>query len=140
MNKYVREMMMESSPVNNLQIEPGKKFFTAQARRAHVREYQSSGESMIVYCDKHHLSLSTFKTWVTKYGEKKVPAQFVPMVIASKNITPATSQTKSLLCCEIHTDNIKIIFPEVSDIETLIQFIRGLSHANPVKSTGNIVL
>ena len=64
-------MMIEKIEENILQIEPEKKFFTAQARRAHVRAYQSSGESMIAYCDKHHLALSTFKTWVTKYGEKK---------------------------------------------------------------------
>ena len=132
--------MVENISENNLQIEPGKKFFTAQARRAHVREYQMSGESMIVYCDKRHLALSTFKTWVTKYGEKKVPAQFVPMVIASRNTSSEISKTKSLLCCEIHTGAIKVVLPEITNIETLIQLIRGLSHANPVKSTGNIVL
>lgn len=134
------ETMVENISENNLQIEPGKKFFTSQARRAHVRQYQTSGESMIAYCDKHHLALSTFKTWVTKYGEKKIPAQFVPIVVSPKNTTSESSKTKSLQYVEIHTGNIKIIFPEVSNIETLIQFIRGLSHANSVKSTGNIVL
>ena len=133
-------MMIEKIAENNLQMAPSRKFFTAQARRAHVREYQASDESMIVYCDKHHLALSTFKTWVTKYGEKKIPAQFVPMLITPKNTTPAISKTKSLLCCEIHTGDVKIIFSEISDIETFIQFIQGLSRANPVKSTGNIVL
>lgn len=132
--------MVENNSGNNLQIEPGKKFFTAQARRAHVCEYQSSGEPMIAYCDKRHLALSTFKTWVKKYGEKKIPARFVPMVVAPKNTMPEAGKAKLLQCVEIHTHNIKIIFKEVSDIETLIPFIRGLSHANPVKSTGNIVL
>lgn len=132
--------MMENSPVNNLQREPGKKFFTAQARRVHVRAYQSSGESMIAYCDKHHLALSTFKTWVTKYSEKSVLAAFVPVTMLPKNPDKGISKTKASQRVEIHTGDIKIIFQEISDIETLIQFIRGLSHANPVKSTGNFVL
>lgn len=133
------EMMIEKIEENNLQIEPNKKFFTAQARRAHVREYQASNESMIAYCDKHHLSLSTFKTWVTKYGEKKIPAAFVP-IVASKNISAEISKSKALPLVEIHVNNIKIIFPEISDTEVLIQLIRGLSHANPTKSASNIVL
>ena len=131
--------MIENKSENNLPIEQHKKYFTVQARRAHVRAYQTSGESMIAYCDKHHLALSTFKAWVTKYGEKKIPAAFVP-IIASKNISAEISKSKALQLVEIHVNNIKIIFPEISDIETLIQLIRGLSHANPVKSTGNIVL
>lgn len=134
------ENNVEKIAENNLPVEQHKKYFTAQARRAHVREYQFSGKSMIVYCDQHHLALSTFKTWVTKYGEKKIPAQFVPMVVASKNSISEMSKTRSLQRVEIHIGDIKIIFPETSDIEILIQFIRGLSHANPTKSTGNIVL
>src|SRR3990167_6521331 len=121
--------MIENKPENNLKIEPGKKFFTAQARRAHVRSYQASGESMIVYCEKHHLALSTFKTWVTKYGEKVIPAQFVPMTLASKNPNDTLKKTKSLSQIEIHAGNIKIVISEVPNVETLIQLIKGLSHA-----------
>ena len=132
--------MIENNPENNLQIESGKKFFTAQARRAHVRAYQSSGQSMIMYCDKHHLALSTFKTWVTKYGEKLIPAQFVPMTLASKNPNDAFKKTKSLSKIEIHAGDIKIVISEVANVETLIQLIKGLSHANSTKSSGNLVL
>lgn len=125
---------------NNLQIEPGKKFFTAQARRAHVREYQTSGESMIVYCDKHHLALSTFKTWVTKYGEKKIPAQFVPIATTLKNSPTEINEAKSLSRVEIHKGDIKIVVFDTTKIETLIQLIKGLSYANHAQSTSNIVL
>ena len=76
---------------------------------------------------------------MTKYGEKKIPAAFVP-IVASKNISTEIKKTKALQLVEIHINNIKIIFPEISDTEMLIQLIRGLSHANPAKSTGNIVL
>lgn len=133
------KMMIENNIENNIETNPSKIFLTAQARRSHVRAYQTSGESMIAYCDKHHLALSTFKAWVTKYGEKKIPAQFVP-IVASKNISAEIKKTKALQLVEIHVGNIKIIFPEISDTEMLIQLIRGLSHANPVKSTSNIVL
>ncbi len=132
-------MMVENNLENNIEIDPSKNFLTAQARRAHVRAYQTSGESMIAYCDKHHLALSTFKAWVTKYGEKKIPAAFVP-IVASKNISTEINKSKALQLVEIHVNNIKIIFPEISDTETLIQLIKGLSHANSTKSTGNIVL
>lgn len=126
--------MIENNPDNNPQTEAGKKFFTVQARRVHVRSYQTSGESMIAYCNKHQLALSTFKTWVTKYGEKKVPAAFVPMVVASKNLPMEIAKTKSLQGVEIHVCDIKIIFSEISHLETLIQLIRELSYANPAKS------
>ncbi len=133
-------MMIEKTVENILQIEPGKKFFSAQARRAHVRAYQSSTESMIVYCDKHHLTLSTFKTWVTKYGEKKIPAQFIPITTAPKNSLTEISEAKSLSRVEIHKSDIKIVVFDTTNIDTLIQLIKGLSYANPAKSTGNIVL
>lgn len=131
--------MMEDNSENNLQVEPCKKFFTGQMRRAHVRAYQISGESMIAYCGKHHLALSTFKSWVTKYGEKIIPASFVPMTLASKN-SDETKKVKLLPHIEIHTGDIKIVVHNATDTETLIQLIRGLSHANPAKSTGNLVL
>ena len=131
--------MTESNSENNLPIEQHKIYFTAQARRAHVRAYQASGESMVAYAGKHHLVLSTFKGWVTRYGEKAIPAAFVP-ISPFKNTLIEVKKTKSLQHVEIHAGNIKIIFPEISDTETFIQLIRGLSHANPVKSTGNIVL
>lgn len=70
---------MTESIIENIPISaPNKYYFTAQARRAHVRAYQTNGESMIGYCEKHHLALSTFKAWVTKYGEKKAAPGFVP--------------------------------------------------------------
>lgn len=131
--------MIESNLENNLEAEQHKKYFTAQARRAHARAYQTSGESMVAYASKHHLVLSTFKGWVTRYGEKKIPAAFVP-ITSPKNTLAEVKKTKSLQHVEIHAGNIKIIFPEISDTEMLIQLIRGLSHANPAKSTGNIVL
>lgn len=132
--------MIKTNPENNLAKNSRKKFLTAQARRAHVRAYQFGNESMIAYCDKHNVVLSTLKSWVKKYGEKKMPAQFVPMLVSAKNTTPEISKTKSSFCCEIHVGDIKIIFPEISDVGTVIQLIRGVSHANPVKSSNNIVL
>lgn len=53
--------MIENNSENNLPIEQHKKYFTAQARRAYVRAYQASDESMVAYSDKNRLVLSTFK-------------------------------------------------------------------------------
>ena len=134
--------MTENNSENNLQIEPGKNFFTRQARRAHVRAYQVSKESMIAYVARHQLVLSTFKGWVSRYGEKVIPAQFVPVTTPAKgaNANNDTTKIQPSPCVEIHIDDIKIIFPQAPTTETLIQLIRGLSHANPAKSTSNIVL
>ena len=131
--------MIENNLENNLPTEQHKRYFTAQARRAHVRAYQASGESMVAYAGKHHLVLSTFKGWVTRYGEKVIPSAFVP-IVSPKNTLAEIKKTKSLQHVEIYAGNIKIIFPEISDTETLVQLIKGLSYANPTKSTGNIVL
>lgn len=132
--------MIENNPENSSPKNLNKKYFTAQARRAHVREYQASGEPMIFYCDKRHLALSTFKLWVTKYGEKKIPAQFVPIAVAPKIPDEKIKNPESWLRVEIHVGDIKIIAPEVPDVKTLIQLIRGLSHANSAKSTDNLLL
>jgi hypothetical protein len=101
---------------------------TAQARRAHVRAYQASGESMVAYCEKNHLALSTFKSWVTKCGEKKIAPNFIPVV--TKNIQQS-SQSKPVAFCniEIHARGIKFVIPEIADTNSLIQLIQGLSHA-----------
>lgn len=131
--------MIENKSENNLPIEQHKKYFTAQARRAHVRAYQAAGESMVAYVDKNRLVLSTFKGWVTRYGEKAIPAAFIP-ITPSKSTLTEISKTESLQRVEIHVGDIKIIFPEMHNTETFIQLIRGLSHANSAKSTGNIVL
>ena len=132
--------MTEINSADILQIEPGKKFFTRQARRAHVHAYQTSGESMVAYVARYQLVLSTFKGWVTRYGEKVIPAQFVPVTVSDKNGNKEICKILSPKCVEIHTGDIKIIFPEAPAIEALIQLIRGLIHANPAKSTSNLVL
>ena len=72
--------MTESISENISRSVLKKYYFTAQVRRAHVRAYQISGESMVAYCKKNHFALSTFKAWVTKYGKKKFKDQdcFLP--------------------------------------------------------------
>lgn len=134
--------MTENNSANILKIEPGKKFFTRQARRAHVHAYQTSGKSMLAYVAQHQLVLSTFKGWVTRYGEKIAPSQFVPVTVSPTKINKEKeiSKTLSPTCIEIHAGDIKVIFSEAPAIETLIQLIRGLSHANPTKSTSHLVL
>ena len=112
--------MIENKSEHNLTVEQHKKYFTAQARRAHVRAYQVSGESMVAYADKNRLVLSTFKGWVTRYGEKAIPAAFIP-ISPSKNALTEISKTKSLQRVEIHIGDIKIIFPEMHNTEILIQ-------------------
>ena len=133
--------MSEDNSQNDLQTPaPNKYYFTAQARRAHVRAYQVSGETMIAYCEKNHLSLSTFKTWVSKYGEKKVPAAFIPITVPVKTQTNELKKLPAAQRLEIIAGGLKIYLPEINDIDVVIKLIKGLSHANSVKSTGDLVL
>lgn len=132
--------MSEDNPQNNLQAPPNKYYFTAQARRAHVRQYQSNSETMIAYCEKNHLALSTFKAWVSKYGEKKAAAAFIPITVPIKNETNEFKKLPTSQRLEIITGAIKIVLPEINDIAVVIKLIKELSNANTVKSTGDLVL
>lgn len=112
-----------------------KRFLSAQARRVHVKAYQVSGESIIAYCEKHHLALSTFKSWVRKYGEKKISPAFIPVI---RKTTDKTEEAAPIHCqfrnVEIHLNGIKVVISEVIDFHAFTQFIKGLSDAtNTVK-------
>lgn len=117
--------MIENKSEENRQIEQPNPYFTAQAKRAQVREYQAGGESMIAYGDKPHLALSTFKIGATKYGEEKIPSALVPIVMAPKNTLTEKNQSTSLHRVEIPVGAINLIFPEMSSVNTLIQLIKG---------------
>ena len=74
---------MSDSGVENKSLSiPNKYYMTAQARRAHVRAYQLSNDSMIEYCEKHRLSLTAFKIWVSRYGDKPLSSHFIPVEYA----------------------------------------------------------
>lgn len=120
--------MTEIAPDNNLQPMPNKYYFTAQARRAHVRAYQADGKSMIEYCEKHSLALSTFKAWVTKYGEKKTVPGFIPVVAKNARQLPGEKPV-AFRNIEVQANGLKIIIPEIVDTNSLIQLIQGLTHA-----------
>ena|SRR5438552_374579 len=120
-------MIENSAVIDESKLTPKTKQLTAQARRAHVRAYQASNDSMIVYCEKNHFALSTFKVWVTKYGEKKTTPGFISVV--SKNVQQLENKCIAFRNIEIHTKNIKIVIPEIADTNLLIQLIQGLSHA-----------
>lgn len=120
--------MENTAAINETKLTLKTIQLTTQARRAHVRAYQANGESMVAYCEKNHLALSTFKAWVVKYGERKIAPGFIPVV--SKEIQQSP-QNKSVAFrnIEIHTKGIKIVIPEIANANSLIQLIQGLSHA-----------
>lgn len=114
---------------------------SAQARRAHVRAYQSSNDSMTDYCAKHHLSLVAFKIWVSRYGEKKISPSFIPVTLSQKNeVAEIKKQTTSVQRLEITIGIVKITLPEIIDLETTIKLIQGLSHADKTQCADGVVL
>lgn len=111
-----------------------KKHFTGQTRRAHVKAYQASGDTMLAYSEKHDLGLSTLKRWVSNYGEKKVPGTFIPAVISTKKEAQESKQRPSMQRLEIITGDIKVILPEIVDIAIVVKLIKELSNADTTQS------
>lgn len=121
--------------------KPNKYYLSAQARRAHVRAYESSDGSMPEYCEKHHLSLMAFKIWVSRYGEKKLSSNFIPVTLSQKNETSEIEKHKiAIQRLEITIGGIKITCPEITDVEMVIKLIQGLSHADKAQCTDGVVL
>jgi hypothetical protein len=58
--------MSDNSIENKPPSKPNKYYLSTQARRAHVRAYESSDDSMPEYCEKYHLSLMAFKIWLSR--------------------------------------------------------------------------
>ena len=115
----------ENSPTQNIKYA----YLSTQAKRAHVRAYQSTGQTMIAYCEQTHLALSTFKAWVSKYGEKKSVTGFIPMIVDNKNQVTAEikNETQRL---EIQKGDFKIIFPGITNLEMTIHLIKGIIACN----------
>jgi hypothetical protein len=129
--------MIKSNPP----AKPNKYYMSAQARRAHVRAYQSGNDSMTDYCEKNHLSLMSFKIWLSRYGEKKISSDFIPVLLSQKNeAAEIKKHTTPVQRLEITIGIVKITFPEIIDLETTIKLIQGLSHANKAQCADGVVL
>lgn len=133
--------MSDNSIENKPLSKPNKYYLSAQARRAHVRAYESSNDSMPEYCKKHHLSLIAFKIWVSRYGERKLSATFIPVTLSQKNEMVEIEKHKTAIQrLEITIGSIKITCPEITDIEIVIKLIQGLSYANKTQCADGVVL
>ncbi len=126
--------MMKKITTPPLSPAENKKHFTGQTRRAHVKAYQASGETMVVYSEKHNLGLSTLKRWVSNYGEKKVPGAFIPAMMSTKKEAQENKQRSSMQRLEIIAGDIKIVLPEIVDIAIVVKLIKELSNADTTKS------
>lgn len=101
----------------------------AQARRAHVRAFESGTDTMVRYCELHRLALSTFKNWVPRYGEKEKPA-FIPININRNNQIEKIEIKKQSQRIEIHRGDVKVILPEINDLEIVINLIKVMMSCN----------
>lgn len=107
-------------------------YFTAQAKRSHVNAFESTGKTMTSYCEVHGIPLSTFSTWITRYG-KKQPTAFVPVQV--KNDPPPKAESKAPTQIraphiEIHRGDLKVVLPVMSDVSMAIQIIKGVFACN----------
>lgn len=133
--------MMSDSIENKSPLKPNKYYMSAQACRAHVRAYQSGNDSMTDYCEKNHLSLMAFKIWISRYGEKKTPPDFIPVTLSKKNeAAEIKKDTAPVQRLEITIGIVKITLPEIIDLETTIRLIKGLSHADKTQCADGVVL
>lgn len=106
----------------------------AQARRAHVKAYMESKQSMVSYSRAHHIPESTFYSWVQTYGNK-VNAQTHHRAIGTfisiehavdKKSAHALSTAKQELHIKVGHD-VMLVIPELVDVKAVAKLIRGLS-------------
>ena len=134
------EVMIESISGNKPEQKPKKYYMTAQVRGAHVGAYKAGNESISAYCDKHHLSQSTFRLWLSMYGGKKEPAHFIPVTLSQKNDMGDEKPKVECQRVEMIFDDIKIVLSDINNINIIIQLVKGLSHANKTQCANGIVL
>ncbi|OGT42318.1 MAG: hypothetical protein A3F13_07330 [Gammaproteobacteria bacterium RIFCSPHIGHO2_12_FULL_40_19] len=77
-------MQIQEKQINNNENSMMRMEMNAQARRAHVRVFESGTDTMVRYCEAHSLPLSTFKNWVSRYSDKQKPA-FIPINVNRNN-------------------------------------------------------
>ena len=105
---------------------------TTQAKRSHVENFERSDQTMSTYCRAHGIAISTFSTWVAKYGVKEPPS-FVPVQVCDEpeeSIRITQQAPTCLTHIEIHRGELKIVFPVMSDIALTIEIIKGIFTCN----------
>lgn len=106
--------------------------FTVQARCSHVNAFKSGTQTMTAYCKQHNIPISTFSTWVTKYG-KNQQSGFSPVQVQSEpppQPIPNREKASQLQPIEITRGDLKVILPVISDVRTAIEIIKGVLACN----------
>src|SRR3990167_4038174 len=122
-------MQIQENQINNNQHPMMRMEMNAQARRAHVRAFESGTDTMVKYCEAHSLPLSTFKNWVPRYGNKQKSA-FIPINVNRDNQIEKIDVKKPSQRIEIHRGDVKVILPEINDLETVINLIKVVFSCN----------
>ena len=112
----------------------GPSHFTAQGKRSHVHAFKTSSQTMTAYCKRHGIPISTFSSWVSKYGpvkkgaEEFIPAQVSSALSAQKSM-PVTQKTMTTQVIEIYRGDLKVVLP-VFDVLMAIEIIKGVLLCN----------
>lgn len=118
---------------NRLDSYPKKKRSspaTTQSKRRHVQSFESSNKTMTAYCKEHEIAISTFSTWVSKYGVKD-DGVFLPIQTHKPIPTSASMiETQQPAHIEIHRGELKVILPILSDAKVAIEIIKGVLSCN----------
>lgn len=107
---------------------------TAQSKRAHVHAFKTSSQTMTAYCKSHGIPISTFSSWVSKYGPaKKGSEAFIPAQISSTLSThqsaPVPQKAIATHVIEIHRGDLKVVLP-AQDIVMALEIIKGVLLCN----------
>jgi transposase-like protein len=122
-------MQIQENQININQNPMMRMEINAQARRAHVRAFESGADTMARYCELHGLTITTFKNWVSRYSDNQKPA-FIPININRNNQIEKIDIKKPLQRIEIHRGDIKVILPEINDLETVLNLIKVVMSCN----------
>lgn len=114
--------------------KPAHLKLSAQARRAHVKAYMESKQSMVSYSRAHHIPESTFYSWIQTYGNKvstqnnnRALGTFISIEPAvNKKSNNAVSTIKQELRIKVGHD-VMLIIPELVDVNIVAKLIRSLS-------------
>ena len=121
-------MQVSKSEETKTTLNPIKKIqFTSQSRRAHVTAFENSQQTMTGYCLQNGLLLSTFSSWVAKYGSNKKRG-FIPITVQAHSAVKEIK--KPMQRIEIHRGDVKVILPEINDFEAVVNLIKVVMQCN----------
>ena len=101
-------------------MSTSKQTFTYESKLNHVKNWQSSGQTLSEYCRANKLGISTLSTWVSKL--KNATANFKEVEISKES--PIGAPQPALLVNV--RGYLKLYFKDITDIKLIASLLREL--------------